>query len=620
MEITNTSHRNDTTTELSKPCQIPIQELLIPFPHQTKTKILKAASKKNTSLCNINDFIHIQIVDKDTTRITIPGGRFRNIPDKNKQSIIHIGWGQSNIFQCQNWQLQDGIKTPSWYVLTIKNGPTRKNKVTIHFALQNLQSQLMTIPSAMLDGSLLPKNTLMAYHQENKYCERISAAKTDMYNALHMNKKEYTNCFPYYKNTEKCAKKQEPHCRYAVGSIKTALQKPGILPDIEMNKPSIAYSNACFLPNNYTVCGNVTRIHDDPRTRREVTLAIVFLISIMIGALVAGIIEAQMKTYNDRINKRLEELESRFTLQLNQVENQVTELQVQQLELAKAIAKLSRITANIANRQQKFETYILAFNRQLLQQQIITTRRSIENRKLILSRNAHETRMAIREYNSRKLILQTLKTLQNIPSLRNDTVYRNQINKGIIYNTEIYRIIKTNQQNMTRWKEKHPLISNNQSQRLEQFDEMNKMLKKENTYLEDLKLLKELVTMTIKPIQHIEFTNSFEPIPFLGAGEGFGISGVIESIGNAGIKILDTGSNLVKDVVQTGANLISEPIKIVIIAISTVAGIIILFIMYKFIYKAEQQINEVNVITDISLHPHIWKGYEKGHKRNQLNQ
>jgi len=305
---------------------------------------------------------------------------------------------------------------------------------------------------------------------------------------------------------------------------------------------------------------------------------------------------------------------------LNQVENQVTELQVQQLELAKAIAKLSRITANIANRQQKFETYILAFNRQLLQQQIITTRRSIENRKLILSRNARETRMAIQEYNSRKLILQTLKTLQNIPSLRNDTVYRNQINKGIIYNTEIYRIIKTNQQNMTRWKEKHPLISNNQSQRLEQFDEMNKMLKKENTYSEDLKLLKELVTMTIKPIQPIEFTNNFEPIPFPGAGEGFGISGVIESIGNAGIKILDTGSNLVKDVVQTGANLISEPIKIVIIAISTVAGIIILLIMYKFIYKAEQQINEVNVITDISLHPHIWKGYEKGHKRNQLNQ
>jgi len=27
--------------------------------------------------------------------------------------------------------------------------------------------------------------------------------------------------------------------------------------------------------------------------------------------------------------------------------------------------------------------------------------------------------------------------LKNIPSLRNDTVYRNQIEKGIIHNTEI---------------------------------------------------------------------------------------------------------------------------------------------------------------------------------------
>jgi len=63
--------------------------------------------------------------------------------------------------------------------------------------------------------------------------------------------------------------------------------------------------------------------------------------------------------------------------------------------LAKAIATLSRITANIANRQQRFETYILAFNRQLLQQQIITTGRSIENRKLLLSRNAHDTQLAI---------------------------------------------------------------------------------------------------------------------------------------------------------------------------------------------------------------------------------
>jgi len=56
---------------------------------------------------------------------------------------------------------------------------------------------------------------------------------------------------------------------------------------------------------------------------------------------------------------------------------------------------------------------MFSFNRQLLEQQIIITRRSIENRNLIWSQNARETQRSIEEYNSRKLILQVLKTLKN---------------------------------------------------------------------------------------------------------------------------------------------------------------------------------------------------------------
>ena len=140
-----------------------------------------------------------------------------------------------------------------------------------------------------------------------------------------------------------------------------------ILPDIEENKPSIAYSNACFFPHNYTIYGNSIRISESPRTRREVTLAVVVLISVLIGALIASTIETQMLSYNQMINKKLEDLEDKFTLQLNQVEDQVSELQVQQIELVKAIATLSRVTANLANRQP-------------LQKQIVTTKRSIKNR------------------------------------------------------------------------------------------------------------------------------------------------------------------------------------------------------------------------------------------------
>jgi len=123
-----------------------------------------------------------------------------------------------------------------------------------------------------------------------------------------------------------------------------------------------------------------------PTIQRTPTLAVVALISVLVGALVANIIQVQMKTYNDMVNDKLEDLESRFTLQLNQVEDQVTELQTQQL--ANAIATLSRVSANLANRQQRFENFMFSFNRQLLEQQIINTRRSIEKRKLIMSQNA----------------------------------------------------------------------------------------------------------------------------------------------------------------------------------------------------------------------------------------
>jgi len=158
----------------------------------------------------------------------------------------------------------------------------------------------------------------------------------------------------------------------------------------------------------------------------------VILISVIIGALIASIIEAQMVTRNQKVNEKLEKLKSKFTRRFNKIENQVSELQTQQIEWAKPMATLSRVTANIPNRQHRFETYMLTFSEQLLRQQIVTTRRSIENRKLILSQNAHKTQIALEAYNARKLILQTLKTQKNIPALKNDTIYRNQIQNGLI--------------------------------------------------------------------------------------------------------------------------------------------------------------------------------------------
>jgi len=54
---------------------------------------------------------------------------------------------------------------------------------------------------------------------------------------------------------------------------------------IGIKRKHIAYANACFLPNNYTRYGDVTDISNNHRDKREVTLAVVALISILVGAL-----------------------------------------------------------------------------------------------------------------------------------------------------------------------------------------------------------------------------------------------------------------------------------------------------------------------------------------------
>jgi len=158
--------------------------------------------------------------------------------------------------------------------------------------------------------------------------------------------------------------------------------------------------------------------------------------------------------------------------------------------------------------------------------------------------------------------------------------------------------------------QKHPLITRNQSPRLEQFDKIRKVFDNENQHHENMKILQELAAITIKPIETLEFTNKYEPIPFPGVDMGLGISGLINDISDAGIKIINTRSELVENVIDKGVSVISEPIKIIIIAASIIGGIIVLLIAYKYLYKVRQEKANVNMATNIHLHPHIWKKYD----------
>ena len=79
---------------------------------------------------------------------------------------------------------------------------------------------------------------------------------------------------------------------------------------------------------------------------------------------------------------------------------------------------------------------------------------------------------------------------------------------------------------------------------------MKAILKKEDRYDQNIKILQELATITVKPIEIIEFTNEYEPILFPGADMGQGISNVIKTASDTGIRVLETGTTLVKDVVS----------------------------------------------------------------------
>ena len=237
---------------------------------------------------------------------------------------------------------------------------------------------------------------------------------------------------------------------------------------------------------------------------------------------------------------------------------------------------MAEITAYIGRKQEDFQHLQFAVDKQLLEQQIANTRMVIKNRKLALSINVRDTQREIEEYNLRKLILNTLKSLKSIPDLRNDTIYSNRIRRGILFNTEIYRIINQSQTNVSNWEKQHPIKQINTEQQRKNLEESFKRHKQNSDLTQDLEDLQDIVEMTIKPVEVYNFTYHFVPrtVPELG------IEDFSEGIGNViqlGSDLADKGADLITNVADKGIGLVSEPIKIIIIAASIVGGITLLF-------------------------------------------
>jgi len=73
-----------------KPCQKSMREFLIQFSHNMKQKIKQINRIESIPHCIKTEFVKIEMVNSDTTRIIIPGGIFRPIATKRPRSIIHL--------------------------------------------------------------------------------------------------------------------------------------------------------------------------------------------------------------------------------------------------------------------------------------------------------------------------------------------------------------------------------------------------------------------------------------------------------------------------------------------------------------------------------------------------
>jgi len=69
------------------------------FNYNTKQQIHNNNYTNAIPYCNKNDFTKIEVENKHTTKITTPGGKFRSVPIRKQRSIIHVGIGQTNVFQ-----------------------------------------------------------------------------------------------------------------------------------------------------------------------------------------------------------------------------------------------------------------------------------------------------------------------------------------------------------------------------------------------------------------------------------------------------------------------------------------------------------------------------------------
>lgn len=235
----------------------------------------------------------------------------------------------------------------------------------------------------------------------------------------------------------------------------------------------------------------------------------------------------------------------------------------------------------------------LTIDRQLIENQIATSRAVLENRQLALAAGKASAQTAIINYHLHKRIIALSEHMEPINTLRNDTVYRNTIRKGLIECEELYWYGKNFSNYLAARNETQAIREVKQKVTelpwlLEEVDEAS--LRAEATLAGELEV-ESIESATLQPFEEINFTIHWDPvtIEFIDANWTGGAGKILSSVLNFGGKVVDDEAGVVNNVVDKGVDVIehtkdkvsgffSKPIQMIIIIVGSIIGIIMVLV------------------------------------------
>ena len=392
---------------------------------------------------------------------------------------------------------------------------------------------------------------------------------------------------------ERCtAPRKHTYCTKATGPFSVAIQRVQVRPDIHNNASVLAYGEPCFLHSNYTVrCNN-------NMSRRKKRFFFALLFSAIMGGIVESsmksALDAQMDKYNDILNKRLGALANEMNAGFNRVEKQIADIRENEAKLQHEVALMARYTSFLAGREINFETQQYAFDKEILQQATDNSRAILQNRQSALAAGKKQEQQAIIDYHLLKRVLMLLEELNPVPGLENNTIYRNEITRGLVKSKALYWFGKNLSHFYEKWGNAEEIQRVRQDLAIQDKQQIRLQILNETIHEEvsDRYGLMEIINATLSPIEIINFNITWNPIAveFVNPNWTGGAGRVLRDVLQFGGKIADDVSGVVNNVVDKGVDVIehtedtvsgffSKPIQIIIIAVSSVIGLIIMLVM-----------------------------------------